>query len=419
MLAWMRQRERSAHHGVRGGVLCLSDQDDARESVTAELLAEESEPTLVVCAKRALASWQKNFPQACTLWPASDTLCGPEEREERLFLTTYDLACRCFREENLAAESEQRIDEIGHRLLLPLQKFTLCRGPLVLYRTPWRRIIFDDAQRLCNDRNLSFAACMALPGQLRWAYTDTPVRNSGLVDVKQLLRVIGFRYQVYLHEPWSACYNEFDLAQLLYSVPLSERAALRTTMVDLLSSEAQRREEYCVAERSSASQRFSASQRSSAPERYSAAERRLCACSLAKIEWLSQHFNDCERLLILSSFPEALELVSGLHECFHLHSTEAFDGSAVASSLAMTYQTFGSLKRLDLSAFDCVLLWDPWYSPEPLERILSALGPHGRCFQMICRDTIEQQVAQIAAQKRNSARAVLSASQAKVCSSEN
>jgi hypothetical protein len=260
---------------------------------------------------------------------------------------------------------------------------------------------------------------MALPGTRRWALTDTPTRNHGLVDLLQLLRIIGFQYQVYLHEPWSSTYNRLGMVRLIYSTRLPDKVSLQSTILPLDQQEKDRyhklflifKEIQAQAQGQVQDQAQDLTQQSYDLNKI---QRKFCAFATSKFEWLQNLIavNSYSTLLIISSFPAALQRIQDIiPDAVHIDQLQSLT-NLEHKAVLISYSGFSAHKRFDLTLFDTVVLWDPWYSSEHVERILTALTTSSldrqpKCYQLLCADTIELRIATIANQKRNSARAIL------------
>src|SRR6185437_10307884 len=65
------------------------------------------------------------------------------------------------------------------------------RGGMILFRTPWNRIILDESHRIANPKSATFYAVMCLYGTRKWCLSGSPLRNYSH-DIYSQLRFCGY-----------------------------------------------------------------------------------------------------------------------------------------------------------------------------------------------------------------------------------
>ena len=349
MQAWCAEREREPCEGMRGGLLFV-------EPRAALHLLQGDGLTLVVCQNQSLRQW-------------------PCQVQKRRFVaaercaTTYETLISTLSKYDLEKESLRR-DAIGHCWRVPVET----RAPTDqeslerLFRTPWQRVIFADAQRLVNRRAQAYAACLALPGRARWAVTNNPMRRRGVDDLLGLFEAVGFPYTAREHHPLGESYYRLRLERLIWEelravqqhwvrVPLAADELAKYRALARAAHEAHDRDSWLAA-------------------------RRACV-GAARWAWLARFPH---RALILTNFDFAAEAAAhGVPYCAHASEVEA----ALARGSAMT--TYAAHRHLALFC-EHLVLFDPWFTPQH-----SAAHE----WRLIASDTIEERVDEIALTKQS------------------
>jgi hypothetical protein len=280
--------------------------------------------------------------------------------------------------------------------------------------------VFDDAHRLCNTKAKPFAACMALPGRVRWALTESPMRNHGLGDLLPLLQCVGFRYAVRFHHPFEAAYARLNLSQLLGNFTMM-RASLVTESLPLddpVRYEALKR---YVAQLVSDFH----SDRATWESVHSAMLelRRMCATSLGKAQWTRACRERVQRgtLLVISSFSSALQSLApelpGNVEQLRGGQSQNERSDILARLEAgqldvfmLTYRLLASQPRLPLQSVSCAVFYDPWWSTGPQERLLTSLPQGALAYQLVCADSVEEHVEHVCWDKHRQSASILKSS---------
>ena len=215
--AWMLAREEpdAMVCGIRGGIINWDmGLGKTGLALMAIWTAPPTEwPTLLVCPLAVLDSWEDNLasfiaPEAShnkvLVFHASrhpkrslDHLRCSNLRGLRLVLTTYDTVRTSFKGKKKEALLDEVVRRDGDRnKVVDVRRYCAAPSPHasgvhLLHNIPWARVIFDESQRVINERSVGYKACMALAAPRRWSLTGTLLRNY-VKDYWAQLRLVGY-----------------------------------------------------------------------------------------------------------------------------------------------------------------------------------------------------------------------------------
>lgn len=236
-MRFMRHREATPHHGIRGGFLVM--EMGLGKTLTAIMHSLTSPkhplnithgtngfPTLVVCSKTVMVSWkidafEKFFGDRVKVLYLHPSYMGQRIKtinreklvEYDFVITTYGIITRASKNhaeiiENVLMRglgtNTKKINKLGVRTQSPWNTNKPdWKGTSVLFGTPFERIIADESQFFCNHKTQLYRAMMALWGKYKWCLTGTPIKNSP-VDIWSQLRFCGYESVKQYHgwTPW-------------------------------------------------------------------------------------------------------------------------------------------------------------------------------------------------------------------------
>lgn len=156
-------------------------------------------PTLVICSKAVMAEWklegfEKFFPGTKVLYyhkeyikkSGFDSVNRETILQYDFVVTTYSVVTQvarindAFRECAVIGEdwnNKGKIIDMANRTRDQADDPAIT-GPLVLYYTPWGRVIADESHAFSNFRTMLFRSMMNIYGDHKICLTGTPVRNN-------------------------------------------------------------------------------------------------------------------------------------------------------------------------------------------------------------------------------------------------
>jgi len=209
---WMQKVEGTVPHrlNMRGGILAEAP-GLGKTIITSCLCMTETEfvsplfkntkstksityPNLVVCSKTVAYSWkseiEKFFGKSCPyfyfhrtpLKKRFDTLTYDDIKDYKIIITTYETVMS-IATKNKITESQFSIDNCGRKSGINNAKkpsHSDCMnavGGMLLFKTPFNRVIADESHRFANPTSSTFYSMMALWGDKKWNLSGTPLRN--------------------------------------------------------------------------------------------------------------------------------------------------------------------------------------------------------------------------------------------------
>lgn len=227
----IRKRERIADerpadsYGVRGSIIklemglgktltAITSACISPKLPTSTKFGEKGFPTLVVASKTVLMMWRRDGFEKfftsdvkvlyfhSTFMPAKaiDTITRKQIVQYDFVVTSYDMVCAAAK----VNDSWKDVCEIGDEHTLMKDKIVAIHertreqadnadtvGKLILFHTPWERIICDESQRFANPKTFTFKAMMNLYARYKLLLTGTPIRNYD-TDIWAQLRFCGY-----------------------------------------------------------------------------------------------------------------------------------------------------------------------------------------------------------------------------------
>ena len=152
--------------------------------------------------------------------------------EYDIILTTYDVLSTCYRSEITSKyvyidldeegkEEEEREEEGKEEEEEFVDGTDPARGPVILFKTTWRRIFTDESQRFNNNETKIYSAIMKLKSPCKWCITGTPICNY-MKDLYSLLTFCGYN-QLDNPKYWSEhLYRMNELQQCVFTMSYTD-----------------------------------------------------------------------------------------------------------------------------------------------------------------------------------------------------
>lgn len=197
LLSWCISRENTAHHGIRGGILCaemgLGKTLTAQSLIAVDLARQrrDRQVTLVLCEKSLMRTWSKDFekffgPSIKVLFFHKDLM-----KPQRLFdqstadslslydviVTTYDVVLSAAKCANLVSTKGRKGRHREPRKPMGPTGEASRSGGIALFYMDWWRIIADESHKISIGTKL-FEALQSLRSSRRLCLTGTPIRNN-------------------------------------------------------------------------------------------------------------------------------------------------------------------------------------------------------------------------------------------------
>jgi len=219
---WMKKIENAnpMRLNMRGGILaeemglgktlistslCMTESQDPTDSlnkffpkdvagVINKYIVSHVYPNLIVCSKTVSYSWkreiEKFYRDSCpyfymhrdSLKKNFDNLKYDDIKKYKIIITTYETVMGVATK-NKVTDNQFALDQFNRRAgIKPSRKPShedciRSTGGMILFKTPWRRIICDESHRFANPTSSTFYSMMALWGEKKWNLSGTPLRN--------------------------------------------------------------------------------------------------------------------------------------------------------------------------------------------------------------------------------------------------
>lgn len=227
----IRKREKIADegkfdsYGIRGSIIklemglgktltAIASSCISPKLPVATKFGENGFPTLIIASKTVLMMWRRDgfekffTPDVKVLYfhptfmpaKAINTITRKQIVQYDFVVTSYDMICTAAKVE----DSWKDVCEIGDEHTLMKDKIVAIHertkeqadrpdtvGKLILFHTPWERIMCDESQRFANPKTFTFKAMMNLYGRYKLLLTGTPIRNYD-TDIWAQLRFCGY-----------------------------------------------------------------------------------------------------------------------------------------------------------------------------------------------------------------------------------
>ena len=226
-LAWMVEREKDPYFkaGLLGMLMGLG------KTFTSLKLIEQNKangPTLVVCPKTALYTWeeqiQKFYGNKLKVLVFRKDRCRMDNVTKGMLsgydivLTNYDFV----RSLNTKYQLQKKIQitvskgesEVVVGMNVPIQPLMDSEfGEGLLFSMKWCRIISDESHNFSNRKTALWTTMMCLCGGFRWCLTGTPIRNYD-DDVYNQFKWLGFKDKAF--NP--SAFRKLNLAKFIHFV---------------------------------------------------------------------------------------------------------------------------------------------------------------------------------------------------------
>ena len=217
---WMQEREENPRLGVAGGLLalimglgktncsstlCMTETHDpgsyidgAFTGLGSKIVSDYADrhifPNLVICSKTVAYEWKRDikkfYGNSCpflyfhrsAMKKTFDLLTYDDIKDYKIIITTYETIMNVAKKHKLA-DRQFILDQFHRRAGIenakkPSSSVTnSAKGGLILFKTPWHRIIADESHRFANPKTSTFHAMMCLYGDKKWCLSGTPLRN--------------------------------------------------------------------------------------------------------------------------------------------------------------------------------------------------------------------------------------------------
>lgn len=253
-IKWMKEREENPRLGVNGGILalsmglgksnsittlCMSENFDPSESVNdtfshlksktiLDYIDYHSFPNLVVCSKTVAYEWKRDikkfygsrcpffyFHKSALKGSRFDLITYNDIKDYKIIITTYETVMHVAKKHKLS-EKQFFLDQfnrnagITNSVRPSMITTNSAKGGLVLFKTPWNRIIADESHRMANPRSSTFFSMMCLYGEKKWCLSGTPLRNY-CSDLYSQFRFCGYNKEFL---PKQFNYNTYDRCKM-------------------------------------------------------------------------------------------------------------------------------------------------------------------------------------------------------------
>lgn len=218
---WMKgiENERPKRLNMSGGILaeapglgktlisaslCMTESRDPTEHLKTTFPTDISKlintyivthtyPNLVVCSKTVSYSWKKEiskfFGDTCPYFyfhkeehKNFEQLTYDSIKNYKIIITTYETLMGIAKKYKVS-ENQFVTDQFNRKAGIKSSRkpshneCIKAVGGMVLFKTPWNRIIVDESHRFANPTSSTFYAMMALWGEKKWNLSGTPLRN--------------------------------------------------------------------------------------------------------------------------------------------------------------------------------------------------------------------------------------------------
>jgi SNF2 family DNA or RNA helicase len=229
---WMIEKEKNPRLGINGGIyslymglgksnsistLCMIDNnvksciDLKYSNLQSKIIKDYIEPLypcLVICSKTVAYEWKRDikkfYGDSCpffyfhksSLKNKFDTIKFDDIKNFKIVISTYETVMNAAKKHKLA-DKQFFLDQFNRNAGIlnstrPLPSQTKsATGGLVLFKTPWKRIICDESHRMANPRSSTFFSMMCLYGEKKWCLSGTPLKNY-TSDLYSQLRFCGY-----------------------------------------------------------------------------------------------------------------------------------------------------------------------------------------------------------------------------------
>lgn len=213
VLHWLQQNETHGCNGIRGGIIYL-EMGLGKTLIALSLIQSDNSNSanLIICNKTLINTIsyeiQKFFGNHLSYVVLHPEFCDTDIHDvdityfenKQIVLTTYDV-----------------IRSIGKKSkILDIHDCTTHKH--VLYTYKFKRIVFDESQRLSNIKSKIFKSIQCLNSPIRICLTGTPIKNDS-VDLFSQLLLCGLNIDM----NWSyKSFEQFNLKQHIFRMTVRE-----------------------------------------------------------------------------------------------------------------------------------------------------------------------------------------------------
>ena len=226
-IEWMSEREKDSRLNIVGGILALTMGLGKTLTVTAKCMTEKHKPAiykngyyirsfepsthdfpnLVVCSKTVAYEWKRDikkfFGDSCpflyfhkSALKNFDLMTYDTIKDYKIVITTYETLMSVVKKYKLS-DKQFVFDQFNRRSGIRNSKHPSAeatnnaKGGMVLFNTPWNRIIADESHRFANPKSSTFYSMICLYGDKKWCLSGTPLRNY-TTDIYSQFRFCGY-----------------------------------------------------------------------------------------------------------------------------------------------------------------------------------------------------------------------------------
>jgi SNF2 family DNA or RNA helicase len=211
---WMIEREEEPIAGIYGGLNSSSvGTGKSLQAITLIMHDYASSippeyPNLIICPLSTIYTWKEQLDlfvgESCPY-----LVIRPDETDKNIidnltleYMKKYKvIIINCERLRSIASKYELydnlfEYDAFGRKIGInkckpPSVKSMKDRGEIMIFNTPYHRIIFDESHHASNPKTLLFYSIMCLYSKRKWCMTGTPIRNFSS-DLFSQFRFLGF-----------------------------------------------------------------------------------------------------------------------------------------------------------------------------------------------------------------------------------
>jgi SNF2 family DNA or RNA helicase len=178
-MRWILERETRKVGGIVADEMGLGKTTLAMGTIITQLKTQPDSRSLIVVPTSILFQWYETFKRDLGHTPYVHHASIKNTKslsDSPIVLTTYGMV-------SVSEEREEKFRSGEVKSLTPIHK------------TPWDRVIYDEAHNLKSDKTAKFRGAYRLRAGVTWLYTGTPVQIR-ITEVRSLLRLLGYEERI-------------------------------------------------------------------------------------------------------------------------------------------------------------------------------------------------------------------------------